>query len=200
MTEDATEVLTRFDPWLQKVARSILSPSHPNLEDLVQEGRVALWKALGTFNGERSHLTHWVTYRARNRMLEVATGKCWTGQPPRFHGRQGIQEPVHVLSLDASPGHENSESLAAFVPPPRDVRDDIETAEMAYHENEIREAIASLTPQQRKYVLARFWEDMTTAEMISEVFGYDPSALWNSKTNGAKYKLREALSHLADMS
>ena len=58
---------------------------------------------------------------------------------------------------------------------------------------EIYDAIASLTPAQRKYVYARFWHGMTTAEMKAEVFGYDPSALWNSAKNGAKRKLAEQL-------
>lgn len=198
----ADEILIRYESWLQKAARSIAGSSSPHLEDLVQEGRLALWHALSTYDPDRGKLPSWLVYKARYRMYEVLQGKPWTGQPPRFHGKQGIQEPAHVVSLDASPRQTADggaqEPLSATVPPPRDTPDDTESAELAYHDDELCAALARLTPQQQRYVTARFWEGMTTAEMKAEVFGYDPSALWNAKGNGAKRKLRESLAHLED--
>ena len=198
------DIITRFEPWLQKTARSIAGSTSPNLDDLIQEGRLALWNALETYNPSRGALPSWLVYKARYRMYEVVQGKPWTGQPPRFHGKQGIQEPNRPVSLDESPGRTfgpgagANEPRSAQVPPPRDQRADTEAADLAYHDDEIKAALSKLTPQQRRYVAARFWEDMTTAEMKDEVFGYDPSALWNAKGNGAKRKLREALAHLED--
>ena len=72
----------------------------------------------------------------------------------------------------------------------------MDSAIMAHHHGEIHCAVDELTPQQRKYVKARFWLDMNTTELRSEVFGYDPSSLWNSCRNGAKGKLANKLAHL----
>ena len=155
------DILTRFEPWLQKTARSILSPSSPDVDDLVQEGRLALWNALETYNPSRGALPSWLTYKARYRMLNVVQGKPWTGQPPRFHGKQGIQEPKHMRSLDTGPSDrsydgsgtvlvEGGESRSARVSPPRDQRADTEAADLAYHDDEMKAALSELTQRARR--------------------------------------------------
>lgn len=60
-----------------------------------------------------------------------------------------------------------------------------------YHYPDVHNAVASLPYRERKYVLARFWADMTYTELV-KLFGYDPSGSWTR----TKRKLRQALSHL----
>jgi RNA polymerase sigma factor (sigma-70 family) len=183
------DVLTGFRPWLYKTAQQLLSPSSPDIEDLVQEGCIAMWQALKTHKESSGPLTAWLTLKARYRMLEVVTKKNWSGQPSRQHGRNPVQDLV-PLSLDADHG---GVTLADLLPAQEVIEDILD----AYHHGQIYQAVSSLSPAQREYVYARFWKCMTTAEMKAEIFGYDPSALWNSPKNGAKRKLADALAGIA---
>jgi hypothetical protein len=120
-------------------------------------------------------------------MLEVVQKKNWSGQPSRRDGRNPVVSPV-MLSLDVTRG--DGITLADVLPDETDVLDSVL---LAYHHGQIYRAISELTPAQRQYVAARFWQGMTTREMKDEIFGYDPSALWNSPRNGAKIKLASKL-------
>ena len=181
------DTLTGYKPWLYKTAQGLLSPQSQEVDDLVQEGYIAMWRAMKTFDPGNGALPAWLTSKARWRMTEVVTKGNWSGQPSRQHGRNSAATPA-ALSLDADRG--DGIALADLLPGEEAITDSVLTA---YHHGEIYDAIASLTPAQRKYVYARFWHGMTTAEMKAEVFGYDPSALWNSAKNGAKRKLAEQL-------
>jgi hypothetical protein len=66
---------------------------------------------------------------------------------------------------------------------------------LAYHRGAILDAVNRLSPAQRRYVYARFWQDMGMAQLTAE-FGYDPHALWSSPRNGARGKLRRDLQAL----
>lgn len=164
------ELLPEYRGWLQKVAGTMIGFGDPGLDDLVQEGYIAMWRALKSYEPSRGSLPSWLTAKARWRMLEV------------------VQRTKHVrfVELDEAP----EEALAA--------PDLLDSLELAYHNGEIAEAISGLTPAQRRYVLARFWLGLSGNEMRQlGVFAYDPSALWNSKVNGARWKLQASLRHLA---
>jgi RNA polymerase sigma factor (sigma-70 family) len=174
--------LAEYKPWLYRQAQTLLSPSSPDLDDLVQEGYISMWKALETYKPESGALPSWLTSKARFRMLEVVQRRNWSGQPSRRDGRNAVAVPK-TLSLDAEMG--DGITLADILPG----NDTMDSVLEAYHHGEIYDAISSLTPAQKQYVFARFWQGMTSGEMKAEVFGYDPSALWNSPRNGAKLKL-----------
>jgi hypothetical protein len=117
-------------------------------------------------------------------MLEVAMRRHYTGQPAMRYGRNPTPAehiPVEPETLEdtlAASGH-------------------IEDAMLAYHDGEIAKAVGTLTPSQRKYVMARFWGGMTDREMVTEgVFSYDAHALWTAK-DGARDRLAQELVHLA---
>ena len=191
---DPETTIANYNGWLYQTASHMLDAASPNLEDLVQEGRVAMWLALASFDPGKGSLPSWLTRKAKFRMLEVVSGRRWTGQPKRLHGSQKIEVPFTV-SLDAERGEGITLKDSLGREP-----EEITRAEMAYHSAEIQAAIDALSPAQRKYVLARFRDGLTGTEMQEDgVFGYDPSALWTSRKNGAREKLREALAHLADM-
>jgi RNA polymerase sigma factor (sigma-70 family) len=177
------KVLGDYRGWLRKMAGVILGPASPDLEDLVQEGYIAMWRALGTFQEGRGSLPYWLTFKARARMLEIAEARSWLGRPKR-HPHAAQREDDVLL--------DNMEDLGVAAP------DLLGSTELAYHHGEIMAAIAALTPAQRRYVIARFWGGLSGKEMRElGVFSYDAHGLWDSRKNGAREKLREALAHLA---
>jgi RNA polymerase sigma factor (sigma-70 family) len=190
------EIIAGYHSWLFKTASGMTSNSS-DVEDLVQEGRVAMWLALDSYDPAKGSLPSWLTRKAKFRMIEVVTDGPLTGQPSRRHGRNPATEMKRAtLSLDLPRG-DSGVNLADLVS--RDVGD-LEAAELAYHQDEIASAIEALPDAQRKYVIARFYEAMTGSEMREAgLFSYDPSALWTSQKNGARMKLAEKLRHLEDM-
>jgi RNA polymerase sigma factor (sigma-70 family) len=199
LTKDATIALIGdYRSWLLTVAGRMLGDhGHPDRDDLVQEGYIAMWRALDTYDEEKGSLAGWLTYRARMRMLECVYQKQWTGKPPLRDGRHKV-ETRRVDSLDREllvGGNDQAQrgTLADLIAGVSH----LEGAELAYHHGEILAALAALTPAQRRYVEARFWHGMTESEIKAEVFGYDAGSLWRSQKNGARLKLAETLAHLA---
>lgn len=193
MNQTADDIIGKYNAWLYKTAGYLVGFGSPYLEDLVQEGRIAMWRALDSFNGSKGSQPAWVTTKAKLHMIDVVTTRRWTGTPPRLHGRNPHQEP-RAISLDAERGDGvNLADLAGYYPP------ELAAADMAYHQEDINAAIMALPEAQRRYVIARFYLAMTTPEMIKAgYFGYDPSALWNSQKNGARNKLRKSLDYLSE--
>lgn len=190
------EIIAGYHSWLYKTASGMTSnPS--DVDDLVQEGRVAMWLALDSYDPEKGSLPSWLTRKAKFRMIEVVTDGPLTGQPSRRHGRNPANEMKRdTLSLDLPRG-DGGVNLADLIS--RDASQ-FDSAELAYHQEEIANAIMALPDAQRKYVTARFYEAMTGREMQDAgLFSYDPSALWTSQKNGARRKLAESLRHLEDM-
>jgi RNA polymerase sigma factor (sigma-70 family) len=176
--EPDDEILASYLPWLRVVAGNMLGFDSPDLQDLVQEGYIAMWRALRSYDRGGGPLDWWLKYKAGMRMKTVSI---------RAH------EKVQPDSLDA-PRTEGGEAYADLLEAP----DLLERIELAYHHGEIGAAIDRLSPQQRRYVLARFWLGLSGAEMVElGVFAYDSSGLWNSKKNGARWKLEADLRHLA---
>ena len=201
---NADEIIGNYEGWLYKVAGQILSPTDSGLEDLVQEGRVALWQALESWDASKGAQPSWLTTKARYRMVEVATGKRYTGQPKRLHGGYGAEEPKHMRSLDepiathgGTAAYRNDVTLADTVPDPSNL---IDRADMAAHRGEIAAARRNLTPAQQRYVAARFYGQLSDREMVlAGLFSYDPHALWTSVKNGARGKLANELAHLREV-
>lgn len=178
--------LPGYRRWLHHVANDMLPANSTDHDDLVQEGYVAMWRALDTHDPARGSLPSWLTGAARLRMREVAHGHGqWTGRPETRGSRS-----VDSLSLDelleADPEHP---SLAVM----------LDEVEMAYHSGEIADAIAALSPAQRRYVYARFWLGIDPTSrapamraLVAEVPVLQRRWLWQS----AKAALRERLAHL----
>jgi DNA-directed RNA polymerase specialized sigma24 family protein len=74
--------LDDYHNWLYKTAAGMLSGGYydPDLDDLVQEGRIAMWKAYEKYDDCKGTLAPWLTNAARMRMKDVAHGHGrWTG-------------------------------------------------------------------------------------------------------------------------
>lgn len=176
-------LLAAYRGWLQKVASGLIG-DHALVDDLAQEGWVAMWRALPAYNPERGSLPSWLTDHAYWRMLTCVADQAWLGRPKRHLGRGRLSDHVEHPASDSSVW----ELLAAA--------EVLDGAVWAYHRGQILEAINRLSPAQRRYVYLRFWRGYRLSE-LTEAYGYDPSALWNSPKNGAKIKLRAELEALA---
>jgi len=180
LTEEE-QILKDYDRWLHIEASKLSSASY-DIEDLVQEGRVAMWKALKTFDPARGKLPSWLTYKAKNRMLTCVTSNLW----------EGTQRKTGNHSLKVNPIPVSPELI-----PEMDFCKISDSSDFAYHGKQITDAVKRLTAKQQKYVYMRFWQGMVASEMVQE-FGYNPNGLWASKDSGAKARLKETLAHLKE--
>lgn len=82
-----------YHNWLYKTAADLLYDGYkdPDIDDLVQEGRIAMWRALDKYDDCKGTIAPWLTNAARMRMRNVATGKGrWTGHT----GRRGVTDAM----------------------------------------------------------------------------------------------------------
>lgn len=188
------ESLADYDAWLHHRVHQMLPPTDHRHDDLVQEGRIAMWQAHGSYDRKKGALPTWLTQHATWHMQEVLArrGK-WTGSPARRDGRNAVQD-APTVSLEAlirpDDGSPGAEDVVGVVP------DIAETAMGAYHQQQIARALDGLTEGQRRYVLLRFWRDAAGRE-LRDAFGYDPKGLWSSpKSAAARERLAQSLAHL----
>lgn len=181
-TPAADTTLETYRGWLRSVAATMTSPYL--VEDLAQEGWIAMWRALQTFDPAKGALPAWLTRKALWRMRTCIADQAWLGRPARHLGRGAIRDTTEYPSSDDPVW----ERLAAD--------DAMDGVLWAYHRGEVLAAVAQLSPAQRRYVYLRFWRGLRDCDMVQE-FGYDPHALWTSTKNGARQKLRDSLIRLS---
>ncbi len=166
------------------------------VEDVAQEGRVALWRAFKDGHPYPVEV-------AKSRMKQMS----WYPHknPPTGSVHEGNRyEPTGSYSIHA-PEEGGQDALTLFL----GMVDQLGAVEIAYHRGEIMAALQSLTPKQRAYVYARFWCGMDTvagsrneglrlAKEMNPQVNDRSGVLWsgNKTTTGARERLAEALSHL----
>lgn len=175
------EILDDYKGWLHVVANSLVDRERH--DDLVQEGRIAMWRALETYDETRGSLPSWLTRAAEMRMRDLAWG---TGQPTGHEAVRGSRPVEEGPSLDGM------------------VEDEIEALlghiEEAYHDGEVMQVIRSeLSPKQQEYVFLRFWGGLDprsqnpTLQAIMKTF---PVLGQRHHWQRSKAILREHLEHL----
>jgi len=159
------ELLETFRPWLRKVASTMTSPDR--VEDMAQEGWIALWKAWKVMP-DGANLDYWCKAAARRKMLNV------------LRDSRAALRDIRVTALFADLGQvmEPSTSMAAV--------------ELAYHAGEISAALDTLTTRQREYVVLRFWNEWTRTELDQHFRTRNSGAMWQS----SRTKLARELGHL----
>jgi DNA-directed RNA polymerase specialized sigma24 family protein len=182
---DQAIILDNYRVWLQRKAADLISDRDLQ-QDLAQEGWVAMWQALQTYDESRGALPAWLTMKALGRMRYCARDKAWLGRPGRHQG--GHNKVVDVTEYPVAAEAPLWDTLEAA--------DLVDSTILAYHRGEIMTAIAALTVKQREYVYLRFWRGYRQTE-LTEFFGYNPLGLWYSPVNGARLKLRKALDALS---
>lgn len=190
---DPDYVLADYHRWLYRVAKSISFDTHRH-DDLVQEGRIAMWRAMATHDPTRGALASWLTTAAETRMRDVAYGKV---QPTGHEAMRGSRPAEVITSIDAVEP-DVAERLFGLV-------DALGEIEIAYHHGEIQAALSTLSPSQREYVFLRFWGGLDPSSRVPEMKALVDDFpvlrkrfLWSgsSKQVGAKQRLADALVHL----
>ena len=162
---EPNEIIPHYHKWLFRIAYDLLPFRSSEVEDLVQEGRVAMWKALHNFDESKGSLPSLLTRNAKTAMRDKVRRQTWTGAPrARGHRRERPATPVdNLMAMDKR-----------RVPFPA-------SADIAAHREEVRNAVAKLSPSVRDAIFRKFWLDESV-----------PTGLWYR----AKPKLAEELSHL----
>lgn len=183
LTKTNDEILAGYRLWLLKVAREYTDPS--NVNDLAQEGHIAMWKALSTFDESKGvKLSTHLMNKARWRMAEVAQRGTWTGKPSAAGKKysagtsknKGAEECVDFGMSDF-----DFEGVS---------RDEAERVMIAYHHGEIMDALSTLKPDVRKKIVDWFWRGIVDSKNRS---------WWDGKGYGAREKLRDQLSHMKEL-
>lgn len=190
---DKNLVLGDYRRWLLAVANRMVSTSRGGrgedyegrVQSLAQEGYIAMWRALDTFDPDKGALASWLVKAAEMRMADVVRRGVDFGQtgnrPPgteeglRAERSWEVLHPVEVEQVEQKIAIWLSEGLA-----------------MAYHRGEIQKAIGRLTQDEQRYVVLRFWHGKTNPEIDPHVEG-NVVHLWRT----AKGKLRDDLGRLA---
>lgn len=190
-----SEEIGRYDRWAHTLANGLLRlPDHEMHDDLVQEARIAMWRAGDTYDPALGARPSWLTSAAKMRMRDVARG---AGQPFGHEPVRGHVEP-QAESLDAAIetyGEDAAEWVALSYPDPLDA-----VAE-AYHEGEIAQAVADLPVDQRKYVYARFWvglDPTSRAPSMRVLLAHVPEMADRRLWAAARETLKTRLAHLVD--
>lgn len=167
---DQQLILKNYRKWLLYMANTMTS-GEENIQDLAQEGWIAMWRALQIYNPTLGALPPWLTYAARTRMSECVRRKSYTGMPARYGRLKGTATEIPVSSFEV------------------DVAATTEDIELAYHHGEVVAAINSLSPEQREYVYRRFWQDEPPQKLNREL---------RNRWVGSKPKLQLRLQHLRE--
>lgn len=196
--DEESTILASYERWLHKVANSYLPAYDARHDDLVQEGRIAMWRALATHEPVKGALPSWLTKAATVRMKEMAFGR---GQPTGREATRGVRAVEEVALepiVDSYGGVDETPFLRI---------DAMDSVELAYHEGEIHRALDALSPSQREYVFLRFWGGLDPSSRVPEMRALvkeypvlSKRFLWSgsSKQRGAKQRLAEALVHLME--
>lgn len=147
------EILGAFTGWLVHVAREI--GFSQDWDDLIQEGRIAMWKALDTYDGKGA-LPKWLTFCARKRMLDIAQRKKPTFRDPSLTNR-GHREPPRTAVYSLERHQDDSLDEEGWNLADLDATERLAGVEWAYHQGHILNALERLSPEQRHYVVMRFW-------------------------------------------
>lgn len=187
LEQDDDQIIGAYHKWLHKMANVYLDPTDERHDDLVQEGRIAMWKALQTWDPERVALPTWLTGAAKLRMKDVAFGH---GRDTGHEALRGTQHVEPVTSIDA---FEDPDVLLS-------AGESLEGVELAYHYGEIYKALEDLSPAQRRYVYARFWlglDPTSRKPEMRELVAQVPELAERWHWQRARERLRESLAHLS---
>ena len=157
------QALERWRPYVHALARELLFENESAfLEDLAQEGWIAIWKEL-----RNNRTPEYLKQCARHRMWGVLRDVRAKKRDHRRSMPVGSSKEIDIIGA---------------------LTVDLGDVEIAYHQGELVEAINRLTPRQRDYVILRFWCGYSYPQ-LTEYFGYDPSEIWRSSKLQLRRKL-----------
>lgn len=160
--------VANYEIWLRHRAAGLVSMSDQSYDDIIQEGRIAMWRQEESLGREHAGF---MTQRASQRMGQIARGEGQLGSTDK--GRSG-RDVKPVASLDA---------FDIDIEPA--TADLAEGVSLAYHHGEIYAAIDRLSPKQQAATRVLLRDGVMTAAQ---------RASWVD----ARAKLAFELDHLRD--
>lgn len=156
------QVFRDYKKWLLKMATIYLPTRWNEWHDLAQEGHIAMWKALRTYDPSKGALPSYLTQAARWRMRDCANRETWTGtMGARGHVREKPAVPESALGHPMMSA-DLSESASSFLIEKLDETWYAEIAEgvmLAYHRGEIGEVLSGFPDSVRSALYRKFWLD-----------------------------------------
>jgi DNA-directed RNA polymerase specialized sigma24 family protein len=164
-----TELLQSFRPWLRTVAAGFPETQPSRVEELAQEGWIAVWRAISQ-NKDGRPLEPFLKQCAINRMRDVF--RQWTA----------ANRNVYMThSVDMTPGEINLWDV---------LQTNLGDIEEAYHHGEIMQAVSRLPKAQRQYVIRKFWHCWDPTAL--DLYFTNHRKVWRE----AKTTLSKELAHL----
>jgi len=168
---DQRQLLASLGPKLRRRAAVMLGSQARYIDDLAQEGWVAVWRALPTVPvhllSDADALEGWCIGVARNRM------RNWI--------RDELAAPRRGLNNEISAGADALFEALSY-------SESLEAVDLGYHEGRLALALDALPPGQREYVVSRFLLGIPTTEL------HGVGSRFSSKTwVAARKNLRRAL-------
>lgn len=198
---DKNLVLGDYRRWLLAVANRMITSARADVDyegrvqELAQEGYIAMWRALDTYDPDKGAMPSWLTRAAEMRMRDVM-GKgqrfghirSTNGNTHATKRRPGDTRPVatgedHLDSLSPGDLDRLEQKIAVWLE---------DGLALAYHRGAIQRAIGRLTPDEQRYVVLRFWHGKTNPEIDPHVEG-NVVHIWRT----ARGKLAQDLRKLA---
>lgn len=140
---DHSRLLVALRPWAQRVAANLLGhgANRHDIDDLAQEGYLALVKALVDFDGDPAEV--WCKVVLRNGMGKRLQYERYALRDQRRLDLVGDALDVEALSASA----------------------ELAGVQEAYHDGRVAAAVDALPPSYRTYVIKRFWQGYPTTEL-----------------------------------
>lgn len=157
---DAARILADYDAWLRREAAYALPDGARSRDhaDLVQEGRIAMWRSLKSFDPDKGALASWITRAARVRMRDLAHGH---GQPLGHEPNRGSVEAVPSVWIDSMSDEARNqvdEILSYWELPADPVTE------------RVKRAVARLEDEKaREYIWLRFWAGVDVGSRSPEM-------------------------------
>lgn len=181
---DKNLVLADYRRWLLAVANR-MTFGEDRVQNLAQEGYIAMWRALDSYDPDKGAMASWLVKAAEMRMSDVVRRGVDFGQkgkrnPGTEDGLRGERSWETLAPIESG----DIENRIAYWMP--------DGLAMAYHRGDIMRAIGRLTPSEQTYVVMRFWDGKTNPEIDPHVEG-NVTHLWKN----ARGKLAQDLRRLA---
>lgn len=174
LTDDEQRaLLERFRPRLRRMAATLTRHSD-FAEELAQEGWIAIWREV-TSKGliPDGMLMH----NARNAM----------GQVIRFNTQQcrdiRVTVPISAMAWEEDSNLDIDDLFGG-------IEVDLTQVEVDYHDGRILDAVNKLPPQQRDYVIRRFWYGWTK-KPLEVYFDMNPHNIWRYARKNLEKSLTE---------
>lgn len=172
------ELLAELRPKLRRRAADMLGSQTRHVDDLAQEGWIAVWRALPTRPVsvvQYDEIVGWCIGVARNRM------RNWI--------RDELAAPRRGMNREVSAGSGTDSLIEAL-----SESESTETVDAAYHHGELAAAFDALSPRQRQYVIARFWHGLKGVELdVALGVRKATAALWNGPYRARERMAKELL-------